>query len=1067
MIHSTPIIVVNKDKATLSQDLYIYRNNKNITIKFAIVNNIWTFSRSDSDSILDIVDPSFFTLRWMKNNEIKKVFENQPVKDGKANFTIENELTDEDVEMGDYDFQITLMDENKESVLSIPPVMGQLHIKSHIFELGEETVSNTVGYALADKAKVTSKGTPLDVFDVDGNYIKTTWLTGDIITKEKLNKIEEGIYKNTNDIKANKSASNISIIDTGNYFTSDNLEEVLQEAGAQFNTIARKTIVEDGKLYLLQEDGTKIDTGTTLPTGGSGTGTDGTDGREIELQKNDTHIQWRYVGDSSWTNLVALSDITGNDGKGISGLSKTNTTGLVDTYTITFTDKSTTTFTVTNGAKGDTGTTPNLAIGTVTTLESGSNATASITGSTTNPILNLGIPKGKDGSSGGTSPSPSIIYYNIKDFGAVGDGVTDDTSAIQTVLDKAITEKSVKVFIPNGTYKIKRLRLRKNTEIQMDQEAILLRNRDVATTETCPLFLNGEKGNNNYATGWNGDGNIKIQGGTINGNWKVGDQSGIAYGQTFAFGHAQNIQLLDIKFIDGANGDHVIDFSGCKDIYIDRCKFLGTHGVGRITEVIQLDYITTGSFPHFGSNDSTPTENVLIQNCYFSPNYDNADSICNISIGSHSAQHPHPSKNITFRKNIIVDSYAEAVKIVHSVNVDIYNNDIYYTKKNDCTNVILITTESSTNEYFEKSDYINIEKNIIHDLDSSSLHGVINIGSPSSDTTKQSVAVNIRNNVFRNISTTKNISSYRDRIKCISYSSIFNSVVEGNVFENIPNCTCIDLSNCKNLNICKNYAYNVSNLISQFNLGTSSSCLTIDSNRAYNLSDCMFGFYDNYGNRINSYFTISNSITDSEKIINLNKCSNFNIVNNLCQNSIIEMQGCDGFKICNNILKTMSSEYVNEFNPLNNMIISYNTFTYIYDMRHYINSVFSNNIIKNNENSFNVVGANNFKICDNTIMYDLTGNNLTSAVYANRSDVTKLFYLNNNIFKSNNDYTFKYIVEVQSGTLAYCFNNDLPNTVGTGYYVNAKDGYITYNNKNKYLICVNSDGSISSIKINN
>lgn len=769
-----------------------------------------------------------------------------------------------------------------------------------------------------------------------GNVDLSAYQTKSDDTLTTTNKTVIGSINELNNDKADKTEVLLSSKINDNGTGKDELWSA-DKVNAQFNTIAKKTIVENGKLFLLQEDGTKIDTGTTLPTGGSG----------------------------------------------------------------------------------------------------------------------------------GTSQSASIIYYNIKDFGAVGDGVTDDTSAIQTVLDKAITEKSVKVFIPNGTYKIKRLRLRKNTEIQMDQEAILLRNRDVATTETCPLFLNGEKGNNNYATGWNGDGNIKIQGGTINGNWKVGDQSGIAYGQTFAFGHAQNIQLLDIKFIDGANGDHVIDFSGCKDIYIDRCKFLGTHGVGRITEVIQLDYITTGSFPHFGSNDSTPTENVLIQNCYFSPNYDNADSICNISIGSHSAQHPHPSKNITFRKNIIVDSYAEAIKIVHSVNVDIYNNDIYYTKKNDCTNVILITTESSTNEYFEKSDYINIEKNIIHDLDSSSLHGVINIGSPSSDITKQSVAVNIRNNVFRNISTTKNISSYRDRIKCISYSSIFNSVVEGNVFENIPNCTCIDLSNCKNLNICKNYAYNVSNLISQFNLGTSSSCLTIDSNRAYNLSDCMFGFYDNYGNRINSYFTISNSITDSEKIINLNKCSNFNIVNNLCQNSIIEMQGCDGFKICNNILKTMSSEYVNEFNPLNNMIISYNTFTYIYDMRHYINSVFSNNIIKNNENSFNVIGANNFKICDNTIMYDLTGNNLTSAVYANRSDVTKLFYLNNNIFKSNNDYTFKYIVEVQSGTLAYCFNNDLPNTVGTGYYVNAKDGYITYNNKNKYLICVNSDGSISSIKINN
>lgn len=43
-------------------------------------------------------------------------------------------------------------------------------------------------------------------------------------------------------------------------------------------------------------------------------GADGDDGREIELQKSATHIQWRYVGETSWTNLVALADIKGDPG---------------------------------------------------------------------------------------------------------------------------------------------------------------------------------------------------------------------------------------------------------------------------------------------------------------------------------------------------------------------------------------------------------------------------------------------------------------------------------------------------------------------------------------------------------------------------------------------------------------------------------------------------------------------------------------------------------------------------------------------------------------------------------
>ena len=44
------------------------------------------------------------------------------------------------------------------------------------------------------------------------------------------------------------------------------------------------------------------------------------------------------------------------------------------------------------GPKGDTGATPNLTIGTVETLGEGTAATATITGTAENPVLNLGIP---------------------------------------------------------------------------------------------------------------------------------------------------------------------------------------------------------------------------------------------------------------------------------------------------------------------------------------------------------------------------------------------------------------------------------------------------------------------------------------------------------------------------------------------------------------------------------------------------------------------------------------------------------------------------------------------------
>jgi hypothetical protein len=59
-------------------------------------------------------------------------------------------------------------------------------------------------------------------------------------------------------------------------------------------------------------------TGAAGPAGAAGAagaaGPSGDDGREVELQTGATHVQWRYVGDATWINLVALSAITGPAG---------------------------------------------------------------------------------------------------------------------------------------------------------------------------------------------------------------------------------------------------------------------------------------------------------------------------------------------------------------------------------------------------------------------------------------------------------------------------------------------------------------------------------------------------------------------------------------------------------------------------------------------------------------------------------------------------------------------------------------------------------------------------------
>lgn len=63
------------------------------------------------------------------------------------------------------------------------------------------------------------------------------------------------------------------------------------------------------------------------------------------------------------------------------------------------------------GEPGENGVTPNLTIGTVETLAAGSNATASITGTKEEPVLNLGIPKGEKGTSGSGGEGGGTTYY--------------------------------------------------------------------------------------------------------------------------------------------------------------------------------------------------------------------------------------------------------------------------------------------------------------------------------------------------------------------------------------------------------------------------------------------------------------------------------------------------------------------------------------------------------------------------------------------------------------------------------------------------------------------------------
>jgi hypothetical protein len=87
----------------------------------------------------------------------------------------------------------------------------------------------------------------------------------------------------------------------------------LRDTGEFYEKTGSSTWTSSGSL--LGPTGSTGSAGTNGTNGTNGSdGADGIDGREIELQNNETAIQWRYVGDVSWTDLVLLTDITGPQG---------------------------------------------------------------------------------------------------------------------------------------------------------------------------------------------------------------------------------------------------------------------------------------------------------------------------------------------------------------------------------------------------------------------------------------------------------------------------------------------------------------------------------------------------------------------------------------------------------------------------------------------------------------------------------------------------------------------------------------------------------------------------------
>ncbi|HET7178198.1 MAG TPA: glycoside hydrolase family 28 protein [Chryseosolibacter sp.] len=168
----------------------------------------------------------------------------------------------------------------------------------------------------------------------------------------------------------------------------------------------------------------------------------------------------------------------------------------------------------------------------------------------------------------------SFAQYNVKEFGARGDGKTLDTKAIQTAIDAAHKQNGGVVDVPAGTYLIGTLVLKGNVNLTLRPGAVLLGSPNYSDYSAIDQKFESRTRNlyAKYFMIFAEDAkNISITGsGIIDGNGR--DHFRETYPQNLRpfmirLVNCENVTIRDVHLLESANW--TLHLLGCRDVNID------------------------------------------------------------------------------------------------------------------------------------------------------------------------------------------------------------------------------------------------------------------------------------------------------------------------------------------------------------------------------------------------------------------------------------------------------------------------------------------------------------------
>ena len=187
-------ITINNDRATLDKPIYFYIGDGNITCIFTINEKEKTARfgsiNNSSNIIQDNEDIDYGEAYIYKPNRDSATTTRTQIVGDKLQVEFKFDNIDEFSEAGVHKLQIHLYDSESggRNRLTIPPV--DINV---LMPVGYDT--NAADEAIVDYSLLDRAGDPVSTFDDEGNYNKTEWGKGDIITSNRLNKIEDALYE--------------------------------------------------------------------------------------------------------------------------------------------------------------------------------------------------------------------------------------------------------------------------------------------------------------------------------------------------------------------------------------------------------------------------------------------------------------------------------------------------------------------------------------------------------------------------------------------------------------------------------------------------------------------------------------------------------------------------------------------------------------------------------------------------------------------------------------------------------------------------------------------------------